>query len=328
MLAVVFQDGGYRLEEVKRPSLSQEEALVRVLAAGICSTDFELLQGYHRFQGTPGHEFAGLVVEAPNAPQLVGQRIVADINCGCGGCSFCLAGDPHHCPERTVIGIKGRNGAFAEYLAVPLSSLLPVPESLSDREAVFAEPLAAALQITQQLTIRHRDRIAVLGDGKLGLLAAMGLRRYSGQVHLLGRHRSSLDLAEEQGVKTACLLRDQPFVEQIQHLEPFDLVLEATGKPEGLSQALSLVRPRGTVAVKTTTAQAVPVDVSRIVVHEIRLLGSRCGDPAQALDLLSQGGIEVSKLITAEYALSDFPAAWERAAEPGAGKVLLRCFKA
>ena len=325
MQAVVFDKGSYRLEELSRPPCPQQEALLRVLAAGICGTDFELLQGYHGFSGVPGHEFVGVVEEAPQAPELVGRRVVADINCGCGACALCLGGDPHHCPDRSVIGIKDRNGAFAEYLTAPLSSLHTVPDSLSDQEAVLAEPLAAALQITQQLLIRHRDRIAVLGDGKLGLLAALGLRLSSRKVVLLGRHPVKLDLAAEQGVGTICLQRDLPFTDQIRHLQPFDLVVEATGSAEGLSQALQLVRPRGAVAVKTTTAQAARLDLSRIVVDEIRLIGSRCGDTAQALDVLSQGGIDVSRIVEAEYPLSEFPAAWKRAGKPGAAKVMLRC---
>ncbi len=321
MLAAHFSlYNGLSLLETSQPCPGPGEALLQVLLAGICATDLEILSGYQGFQGTPGHEFVGLVLNSPTHPELEGHRVVGDINCGCGHCAWCLAGDPRHCPDRSALGIRGRPGAFAEYLTLPAGNLHPVPQGLQDEQAVWAEPLAAALEVSQQLHITSGMQVAVLGDGKLGLLAALGLRHYAPDLVLLGRHASKLELAGQQGVRTRLLSQEEPH-----HSPEFDLVVECTGRPQGLRTALELVRPEGTVAVKTTCSQETSLDLSQVVVNELRLLGSRCGDLGLALDFLAQGKLDVLPLIDTVLPLSEIQAGLERAAQSGALKVLLRC---
>ena len=299
------------------PAPAEGEALIRTLMAGICATDLELARGYAQFSGTPGHEFVGEVVQAEAAPDLIGRRVVADINCGCGVCPWCQANDPRHCPDREVIGLRKRDGAFAEFLTVPVSNLHPVPERVDTLEAVFAEPLAAALEITQQLHIKHTTRIGVLGGGKLGILIALSLNHVSSAVTLIGRRAALLDLAARKGVHTAFVGSEHPDIAN------FDLVVEATGSPRGLSRALELVRPEGTVVLKTTTQSTADIDLTPIAVKEITVLGSRCGDLSLALKFLEQGWITVDDLVEAVYPLQDFPKALEHASRPGTLKVLV-----
>ncbi|MCF8107056.1 MAG: alcohol dehydrogenase catalytic domain-containing protein [Desulfohalobiaceae bacterium] len=315
---------GRTLSLVQRPLPAREEgeALIRILLAGICRTDLELLQGYQSFAGVPGHEFVGLVEESPGRPELEGQRVVADINVGCGLCSRCLRGEQRHCPRRSVIGIRERPGAFAEYLTVPNGNLHRLPEGLQDREAVFAEPLAAALEISQQIHIRSTDRVAVLGDGKLGLLAALALRVFSPDLLLIGKHRQKLDLAAEQGVSTCQIKAGQDLVPD---KEPgsFDLLVEATGNPGGIKTALDLVRPEGTIVIKSTSHKNSELDLARITVNEISLVGSRCGDLDLALSFLEKRRLEVLPLIEAVYRFSDFQEAFDLAGKRGSKKVLI-----
>ena len=299
------------------PAPAEGEALIRTLMAGICATDLELARGYAQFSGTPGHEFVGEVVQAEAAPDLIGRRVVADINCGCGVCPWCQANDPRHCPDREVIGLRKRDGAFAEFLTVPVSNLHPVPERVDTLEAVFAEPLAAALEITQQLHIKHSTRIGVLGGGKLGILIALSLNHVSSAVTLIGRRAALLDLAARKGVHTASAGSEHP------EIANFDLVVDATGSPQGLSSALELVRPEGTVVLKTTTQSTADVDLTPIAVKEISVLGSRCGDLTLALKFLEQGWITVDDLVEAVYPLQGFPKALEHASRPGTLKVLV-----
>lgn len=322
MLAAWFQDGQASLVERPRPQAAPGLALVKVRLAGVCNTDLELLRGYYGFTGVPGHEFVGQVVEAPGQPGLLGQRVVADINWGCGRCHDCLGGDPRHCPERAALGIKHWDGAFAQYLLAPLANLHPVPEGLDDRQAVFAEPLAAALQVAQQVHITAGQRVAVLGDGKLGLLTALALRPYSPGLLLIGRHAGKLAHAQAQGLATLCLEPGQE--------EPpsgcraaFDLVVEATGQPQGLEQALALTRARGTVVAKTTSHLPSQLNLARVVVDEIRIQGSRCGQVGQALKHLEAGWLKVEPLIEAVYPLAQLGEAMARAGARGALKVLL-----
>jgi threonine dehydrogenase-like Zn-dependent dehydrogenase len=317
MLAADLSQGRARVTQKPIPAPAPGEALIRTLLAGICATDLELTRGYAQFTGTPGHEFVGEVIRADGAPGLIGHRVVADINCGCGVCPACLHQDPRHCPDRKVLGIRGREGAFAEYLTVPTENLHSVPDRVDTLEAVFAEPLAAALEITQQLHIKHSTRIGILGGGKLGILMALGLNHFSSQVTLIGRRPSLLDLASRKGVRTE--LTDSVNLETA----GFDLVVDATGHPRGLSTALELVRPEGTVVLKTTAQGTADLDLTPIAVREISLIGSRCGDLSLALKFLDQGWITVDDLVEAVYPLQDFPKALEHASRPGTLKVLV-----
>jgi len=283
--------------------------MIRVLTAGICNTDIELLKGYMSFSGTPGHEFVGVVEAAPSAPGLVGKRVVADINIGIG------TSDHRHAPDRQVLGIHGKDGAFAHYLTLPASNCHLVPDSLSNEFAVFAEPLAAALEVGQQVHILATDRMAVLGDGKLGLLLALGLRHLCPGLVLVGKHPDKLAIAEGQGINT-CLAEDAT--------GPFDLVVEATGRPQGIQMALELVRPEGVIVLKSTTEAQACLNLSRVVVQEITLVGSRCGDTALALEHLAKGLVDPAGLIEATYPLERFEEAFAHASRPGARKVLLR----
>lgn len=322
MQAVWFQEGKVTLVEQPTPRPGAGEALLRVRCAGICNTDLELLAGYYGFAGVPGHELVAEVVQAPEAPELVGRRVVADINLGCGECPRCRAGDPRHCPRRRVVGIKDHPGAFAEYLCLPTGNLHLVPEELADQRAVFCEPLAAALEVGQQVHLTGRTRLLVLGDGKLGLLAALGLRHWCPGLVLAGRHPDKLAVAQAQGVRTVSA-GDDPR-ELLQRLGgPFQVVVEATGRPQGLAWALELVEPEGTVVAKTTSHQPSRLDLARLVVNEVNLLGSRCGDMALALHFLAEGLVDPTPLIEATYPLARFPEALERARRPGARKVIV-----
>lgn len=314
MKALRFENGELKLAELEPPQRSGE-ALVRVTLAGICNTDLEILRGYAGFRGTLGHEFVGVVEDSPERIQI-GQRVVGEINVGCGVCADCLAHDPRHCLKRTVLGIRGRDGAFAEFLSLPPQNLLPVPAAVSDHAAVFTEPLAAACEILDQVTIQPQDRVAVIGDGKLGQLIARVLATTGCELILIGKHADKLELAAQAGINT----RLNTEVEA----KGFDLVIEASGSANGLQAALGLVRPRGTIILKSTVQGAVPLDTARIVVNEITVLGSRCGRLAKALELLVTGQVNVEPLIVAEFALVDGLAAMSEAQQPGKLKILLR----
>ncbi len=290
------------------PTPGPGEALVRVHVAGICTTDLELLRGYHQFQGVLGHEFVGVVESAPTA-SWVGERVVAEINCG-------PASDNRHAADRTVLGVLGRDGAFAELVAVPEPNLHRVPAGLADEAALFCEPLAAALRLREQLCLRPSDRMAVIGPGRLGLLIAQVLAVDGATVTVLGRRAEALELPMRLGFNSdlAAYVPDSSF----------DLVIDASGTASGLHEAIRLTRPLGTIALKSTYATPKELNPSDIVVKELTVVGSRCGPFAPALHLLERGTIEVHQLIEAEYALRDGLRAFERAAVPGALKVLLR----
>ncbi len=299
------------------------EALIRVSVAGICNTDLELVKGYMQFQGIPGHEFVGVVERAPGAEEWEGRRVVGEINAACGDCPTCRAGRPTHCPHRTTLGIAGRDGAFAEYLTLPIHNLLPVPDSLPDEVAVFTEPLAAACEIIQQVHVRPNDRVVVLGDGKLGLLCAQVLALTGCNLTAVGHHQEKLDILARRGIPTA--LGDES-------VKPgADLVIEATGRAEGYAAARRLVRPRGTIVLKSTYHVSLDADdstglaevLTMIAVDEVTLVGSRCGPFAPALRLLERGLVDVAPLIQARYPLSEAMAAFEHAARPGTLKVLI-----
>jgi len=320
MLAAVIEHGTMRLEHRTLPSLGPHEALIEVRMAGICNTDIELLKGYMNFSGIPGHEFVGRVLEAPSAPQLVGVRVTADINIGCGTCPVCRTGDARHCPNRRTLGIAGQDGAFAENVILPVANLHPVPDGVRDEEAVFIEPLAAALEPGQQLHLTARQSLLVLGDGKLGLLSACGLRYLVPGLVLAGHHSRKLALAAAQGVTTRQM--DDPAT-LVAEYGRFDVVIEATGRPQGLAQAISLVRPEGTVVIKTTTFAPTTLDMAKVVVDEIQLVGSRCGDFDLAGAYLRDRLVDVVPLIESVRPFEECVAAMETASRPGAMKVLL-----
>jgi alcohol dehydrogenase len=283
--------------------------------AGICNTDIEIVRGYMGFSGILGHEFVGVVEQADDAPELIGQRVVGEINAYCGTCPTCYRDDPSHCPHRTTLGIDRRDGSMADYFSLPAKLLYPVPSSIPDEWAVFTEPLAAACEILEQVHIRPTDRVVVLGDGKLGLLIAQVLQLTGCNLIAVGRHERKLSLLEKRGVATRLAHES---------IEPgADVVVEATGSAAGFSTARALVRPRGTLVLKSTFHGDVELNLSMVVVDEITLVGSRCGPFPAALRLLEQRLVEVEPLVQATFPLDQGLAAFKRAVEPGVLKVLL-----
>ncbi|MDQ3908465.1 MAG: alcohol dehydrogenase catalytic domain-containing protein, partial [Acidobacteriota bacterium] len=269
MKALRYQNDSLRLAEVRAPR-GDGEALVRVVLSGICNTDLEIARGYAGFQGTIGHEFVGVCEEAPGAPELEGRRVVGEINAGCGRCELCAAGDPRHCPARTVLGIVGRDGAFAEYLQLPVGNLLPVPDEVTDDRAVFTEPLAAACGITERVEISSTTRVAVIGDGKLGLLCTQALQVLTGApVLLVGKHEAKLATARARGIETSHV-DEMPFDCE----RSFDVTVEASGSESGFATALKLLKPRGTLILKSTFHGMTEINSARIVVDEISIVGS------------------------------------------------------
>ncbi|HNR30536.1 MAG TPA: alcohol dehydrogenase catalytic domain-containing protein [Candidatus Hydrogenedentes bacterium] len=313
MRAIVY-DGEVRLVEVPTPRPGPGEALIRVLTAGICNTDIEITRGYMQFQGVLGHEFVGIVDEAENR-QLLGKRVVGEINCVCHTCQFCQLEMPHHCLNRTVLGIQGRNGAFAEFLALPEENLHLAPSSARDDVAVFTEPVAAAFRILEQVVVTGEDRVVVLGDGKLGQLCAQVLWLQTKNLVCVGKHAWKLDLLARLGISTAL---DEDPVER-----GADIVVEATGAHDGLARALELVRPEGAIVLKTTTAHPTALELAGPVVNEVHIVGSRCGPFRPALDALAMGNVEVRPMITEVFPLSEGVAAMRRAQDPDVLKVLL-----
>jgi len=300
-------------DDVARPP-SSDEAVIRLILAGICNTDLELVRGYYPFTGVPGHEFVGVVEEGP--ANLVGKRVTGEINAICGACPSCLAGRSSHCLNRTVLGIVNRNGAFADYLSLPSRNLYVVPDGIMDDEAVFTEPLAAAIRIQEQVNISGNDRVLVVGDGKLGLLVAQTVALTGCALTVVGRHRSKLELLEARGITTASgdsIIKGS-----------FDIAIECTGNAQGFTLARNSLRPRGTLVMKSTYAGDLTFNASDAVVDEITLIGSRCGPFAPAIELLRSGRVEVKPMIHATYPLSDALAAFEYATRPGVLKVLLR----
>lgn len=318
MKALRFAGGRLSLDDVPSPAV-HGETLVRVTRSGICNTDIEIVRGYAGFEGTIGHEFVGIVEESADRPDLVGRRVVGEINAGCGVCKRCAAGDPRHCPTRTVLGIVGRDGAHAEFLRLPGVNLVTVPDSVSDEQAVFAEPLAAAWGIGEMVDLTEDTRLAVIGDGKLGLLCAMSLRLRCDSVLNIGKHRSKLDIASAADVDTILVsdLNDAL-------ASSFDVVVEASGSESGFKTALELVRPRGTIVLKSTFHGTPTWDASRVVVDEITVVGSRCGRFAPAVELLASGRIDVTRLIDSEMPLHEGVSAMNEASRKGALKIVLR----
>lgn len=323
MQAVLFKEKQVSIIEKPVPAIGEGEVLVRTKMAGICTTDIELFSGYYRFQGVAGHEFVGVVDQSPPGTALSGKRVVADINCGCGQCPWCLNGNERHCPQRTTIGISGRDGAFGEYLTVPVRNIHTVADAIETPEAVFTEPLAAALEISQQVHLNNQTRLAVLGDGKLGLLAALGLHHYCPHLVLLGKHADKLHIAAEQGVETRQINPERGHSPLVAQLGLFDVVVEATGNAHGINLAMELARPEGTVVTKTTTRKPSRISLANIVVKELHVIGSRCGDLDLALHFLKNKWIDVKPLIECVYPFADFQKAFDHARRQGAKKVLV-----
>lgn len=317
-MKALFFDGRLRLDyRAARPQARPGEALVRVAMAGICGTDREVLKGYRGFRGIPGHEFVGVVERTgPARFDLAGKRVVGEINCGCGTCPYCTGGLEKHCPDRSALGIAGRDGVFAEYAVLPVKNLHVVPDRLADEEAVFVEPLAAAFQVLEQVHIRPASRVLILGDGCLGLLAAFALKGCAADVTLCGRHAGKLALASAEGIN----IRKS---DEIRKVREYDIVVEATGSAAGLEAALDFVKPAGTIVLKSTAAARTEIDMSRVVVDEIVIVGSRCGPFAPAIDALAYGRVAVKGLVSAVYRFEDAFSAFEKAEEPDSVKVLL-----
>ena len=313
MRAIVLEKDEVQVDAVRpAPTPAADEVVVRVTRAGVCETDLQLIKGYMGFRGVLGHEFVGVAESGPFA----GRRVVGEINCACWNCATCRSGFPTHCPNRTVLGILNHDGAFADLIAVPQRNLHLVPDSIPDDIAVFTEPVAAAFQIPAQLTISKDDRIVVLGDGRLGNLCAQVLASIADDVLVVGKHREKLGLLETMGLKTALLSDDLP-------KRAADIVVECTGSESGLPAALELVRPRGTIVLKTTVAGTQTLPWAPFVIDEITLVGSRCGPFDQALHALEQGLVDVEPLITDRFNLSNGVMALQRAQQKGVLKVLL-----
>lgn len=317
-MRALLVDGPVRLvDDHPEPTRAAGEALIQMGLAGVCGTDLQLAAGYMGYCGVLGHEFVGRVLAA-DSPQWQGKRVVADINMGCGRCDDCTSRDGHHCSERTVLGILGRDGALAERFTAVEGSLREVPRQVPDEHAVFAEPLAAALHVIDELDVDMHGPALVLGDGKLGQLVSMALLSVGVPVVVVGHHGDKLAIAARAG---ADALHDQE-VNPSQHAAAF--VVEATGTAAGFARAVQLTRPQGKLVLKSTVAEAAPVDLSPVVVNEIVVVGSRCGRVDRALDVLVAGSIDPTPLISATYPLSQADRALQRACEPGALKVLVR----
>jgi len=296
------------------------EALVQVICAGICKTDLEIVKGYAGFQGTLGHEFVGRVVESPDL-SLVGRRVVGEINAGCGHCELCLQDDSRHCADRTVLGIKGRDGAFAEFFSLPVHNLIELPDSVSDDAAVFVEPLAAALNILEQVTVKSSYEVVVVGDGRLAQLVVLVMAQIGCSLTVIGRHKEKLEIARGFGAHRVLL--DKPALAR-EWAGRFDVVIEASGSPSGLATALAVVKPRGTVVLKSTHQGSTPLEMSQVVVNELTIVGSRCGRFRPALDLLVSGHLDLSPLISRRLPLEEGLRAFEEAAAPENMKVILQ----
>lgn len=315
MQAIVFQAGKLRVDQQPEPKPGAGEALVKVRLAGICGTDLEIAKGYGRFEGIVGHEFVGSV--ASGSAGLAGKRVVGEINCVCGRCDMCAGGLSSHCRRRSVVGIAGRAGVFADYVVLPERNCIEVPAAVSDEEAVFAEPLAAAYQVTRQVKIEPRMNVAVLGTGRLGLLVAQVLALRGCRLTAFGRNPKTLGLLDRKRIRTA-VLGEQP------GSQDSDVVVDCTGSPDGFRIGLGLVRPRGTIVLKTTCATPEATDLTPVVVNEITVLGSRCGSMSDALSALARKEIEVTSMITQVLPLSEGLKAFQLAAEPDHIKVLLK----
>lgn len=315
MEALVFDQTLRWTAQQPDPVPGEGEVLVAVRLAGICATDLEITKGYMGFTGVPGHEFVGTVVKGPRAWR--DKRVVAEINCVCGRCDMCQRGLSNHCRRRSVIGIQGRDGTFADFLAVPERNLHEIPDAVSDEQAVFVEPLAAAYQVIRQCPIERRMRVAVIGSGRLGLLVAQVLKTCGCQLEVLGRNPLTLELCEKKGIQGTPVGEAVPRADR-------DVVVECTGSPAGFDLATRLVRPRGTLILKSTYAGDASLNLAGLVINEVTLLGSRCGPFPDAIQALARREIDVESMISRRMPLSKGVEAFAAAADPRCIKVLLK----
>lgn len=317
MQALVIENGNVRFERSRvEPKPGKAEVLVAVEMAGICATDLEIVKGYMGFEGVMGHEFVGTVVKGPR--ELVGKRVVGEINCVCGKCDMCQSGLRNHCRDRQVVGIDGHDGVFAEYVVLPAVNVHVLPDKVSNEEAIFVEPLAASLQILRQVRIERRHKVIVVGDGKLGLLAVQVLADVcdKGNVLLLGKHTEKLTFAEKRGIQGRLL--DEMLIKP-----QWDVVVDCSGSPDGFGTASKLVRPRGQLVLKSTWAADAAVDLSGLVVNEVTLVGSRCGPFVDAIGALAAEKVTVNGMITSRFKLADAEKALDKAKEARQIKVAI-----
>ena len=313
MKALVF-NRTLQMKEMTEPKPAEDEVLIRVRMAGICNTDIEITRGYMGFRGVLGHEFVGEVV-ASDRNEWMGKRVVADINLGCGECEYCRNGLRRHCPQRRVTGILGKDGAFAEFIAYPVTNLFAIPDSISDEEAVFIEPIAAACEILEQVHIEPIHRVAVVGDGKLGQLIARVLRLTGCRMTVYGMSEQKLRLLESLGIETS--------LSESSMNEKYDVIVEASGSTSGFAKALELIKPRGVFVLKSTMHEATSINTASLVIDEIQLIGSRCGRFEPAVRLMENRLIDVKPLISGIYPFEDAMGAFEEAKKPATLKVLL-----
>lgn len=318
MKAIIFDETLKLVNDYQKPVPKKGEALIKITMAGICNTDYEITKGYMGYKGILGHEFVGIVVEINDDDKfLLNKRVVGEINCGCNNCEWCYQGLQRHCPNRQTLGIWQKDGCFAEYLTMPLTNLLEVPENVTDEQAVFVEPLAAGLEILEQLHVQPIQKVVILGDGKLGLTTSLALNASNLDVLLVGKHQNKLDIAKAQGVNVK-LLSD------LEIKKEWDFVVEATGSISGFETALNLTKPRGTLVLKSTVAASKEFNLAPIVIDEIRVQGSRCGQFAPALRLLASGKIDFSPLVSGIYPVDKAMEAFEKNKENGTLKVLVK----
>lgn len=315
MRALVFDQSLSFDPRRAEPAAADGDSLIRIRQAGICATDIEITRGYLGFTGVPGHEFVGEVVQSPDA-NLVGQRVCGEINIVCGRCDLCLSGLSSHCRHRAVLGIVNHNGAFADFTRLPAVNLHVVPRNIDDDHAVFVEPLAAAFQVLKQINLDGRKWVTVLGDGRLGLLVAQVLRNAGSPVRVIGKHPAKLALCEKWQIRSRPLDEIVPRHDQ-------DIVIDCTGSAAGLELSVQMVRPRGTVVLKSTVAAGKPMNLSPVVIDEISIVGSRCGPFREALRALAERQIDVTSLIHRRMKLEQGVDAFELAKRPGVLKVIL-----
>ncbi len=318
MKAVIFDETLKYVEDYEKPTPKKGEALIKVTYGGVCNTDKEITKGYMGYKGILGHEFTGVVEEINDEDKtFLGKRVVGEINLGCKNCEWCAKDLERHCPTRSTLGILTKDGCFAEYVTLPLSNLIEIPENVPDEQAVFVEPLAAGLEILEQMHIQPCQKVMVLGDGKLGLLTALALNACGLDVLIVGKHQNKLDIAKNQGVKTQLL-------SEFEQAPKFDVVVEATGSITGFETSVSCVKPRGTLVLKSTIAASKELNLAPIVINEITILGSRCGRFEPAMRLIASGKIDFSQMISKIYPIEQAVEAFDANNAKDTIKILLK----
>ena len=318
MKAVIFDETLKYVEDYEKPTPEKGEALIKVTHGGVCNTDKEITKGYMGYKGILGHEFTGVVEEINDEDKtFLGKRVVGEINLGCKNCEWCAKDLERHCPTRSTLGILAKDGCFAEYVTLPLSNLIEIPENVPDEQAVFVEPLAAGLEILEQMHIQPCQKVMVLGDGKLGLLTALALNACGLDVLIVGKHQNKLDIAKNQGVKTQLL-------SEFEQAPKFDVVVEATGSITGFETSVSCVKPRGTLVLKSTIAASKELNLAPIVINEITILGSRCGRFEPAMRLIASGKIDFSQMISKIYPIEQAVEAFDANNAKDTIKILLK----